>query len=64
MAGTLLAYVLSPVAAMGLPARYLRDLLMVPYYAAWKLAVSVGRTPTSWVRTHRESPSQAQELMG
>ena len=64
MAGVLLVYVLCPVAAMGLPARYLRDLLLVPFYAGWKLAVSLGRAPTTWVRTRRESPAQAEEFVG
>ena len=59
MAGVLVAYVLCPVAVMGLPARYLRDLLYAPYYAAWKLLVSVGRAPATWVRTQRESRSRA-----
>ena len=59
MAAVLAAYVLCPVLVMGLPARYLADLLLVPYYAAWKLAVSFGRAPSTWVRTRRESPSPA-----
>jgi cellulose synthase/poly-beta-1,6-N-acetylglucosamine synthase-like glycosyltransferase len=61
MAAVMLAYVLCPVAVMGLPARYLADLLLVPYYAVWKLAVSAGRAPSTWVRTQRESPSQADQ---
>lgn len=59
MAAALLAYALSPVAAMGLPPRYLKGLALVPYYAAWKLAVSAGRAPATWVRTRREAASGA-----
>jgi cellulose synthase/poly-beta-1,6-N-acetylglucosamine synthase-like glycosyltransferase len=55
MAAVLVAYVLCPVLVMGLPPRYMADLLLVPYYAAWKLAVSFGRAPSSWVRTRRET---------
>lgn len=51
---TLLAYGLSPLAAVGLPARYLGSLSHVPRYAAWKLAAAWGRAPREWVRTRRE----------
>lgn len=61
MASVLMAYVLCPVIVMGLPVRYLRDLMIVPYYAVWKIAVSVGRAPSTWVRTRRETRSRAEE---
>ena len=51
---TLALYATSPVVAMGLPLRYLAGLLAAPYYVAWKLLGSFGRTPASWVRTRRE----------
>ena len=63
MAMVVLIYVLCPLAVMGLPARYLIDLFLVPYYAVWKLAVSVGRKPATWVRTQRESASRAEESL-
>ena len=55
MAGTFLAYALSPIVLMGLPARYLASLLALPYYMAWKIIVALGRAPQAWVRTPRES---------
>ncbi len=55
MCGTLGAYALSPVAAMGLPRRYLASLLALPYYIAWKLVVGLGRKSKGWVRTPREA---------
>ena len=57
---TLLAYVLSPVAAAGLPARYLLSLGQVPRYAAWKLLAATGRAPAAWVRTRREGSGPAR----
>jgi cellulose synthase/poly-beta-1,6-N-acetylglucosamine synthase-like glycosyltransferase len=57
MAGTLIGYAASPVAVMGLPARYLGSLLALPYYIAWKILVALGRKPKAWVRTPRESQS-------
>lgn len=54
MALILALYVLSPVVAVGLPIRYLADLLAVPYYMAWKLLKAAGRPPAAWVRTRRE----------
>jgi 1,2-diacylglycerol 3-beta-glucosyltransferase len=54
MAGVLLAYALSPLATLGLPARYLTSLAALPYYAAWKVVMTTGRRPTAWVRTPRE----------
>jgi cellulose synthase/poly-beta-1,6-N-acetylglucosamine synthase-like glycosyltransferase len=56
MAGTFLAYAASPLAVMGLPARYLASLLALPYYVAWKIFIALGRrSPKTWVRTPRES---------
>jgi len=54
MAGVLAAYLLGPVIALDMPARHLLALLLAPYYAVWKLAVTLGRMPKSWVRTERE----------
>lgn len=54
MALTLALYALSPVATMGLPARYLAGLARLPQYMAWKLLTGMGRSPQSWVRTRRE----------
>jgi len=54
MAVVLACYVLSPFFALDLPIRYLASLAALPYYAAWKLLVTTGRNPTSWVRTPRE----------
>lgn len=56
MLATLAAYVLSPTAALGLPARLLRGLPALPLYAVWKTAVALRGRPTSWVRTAREAP--------
>ncbi|MEA2631255.1 MAG: hypothetical protein QOE66_1474 [Chloroflexota bacterium] len=54
MAVVLACYALSPFFALHLPARYLASLAALPYYAAWKLLITTGRNPTSWVRTPRE----------
>lgn len=51
----LAAYVASPVAVVGLPARYLLSGLSVPYYLFWKLAVGRMKKPAGWVRTPREA---------
>ena len=40
-------YALSPLVVMRLPARYFACLVLFPYYAAWKLVVSLGRRPGS-----------------
>ena len=56
---TMVAYALSPVAAMGLPARYLLSMLALPYYIAWKLLIGSRRRPEGWVRTPREPQSPA-----
>ncbi|CAN5897130.1 glycosyltransferase family 2 protein [soil metagenome] len=61
LTATLAAYALSPFLLMGLPARYALSLLALPYYAAWKLAKTLGRRPTAWVRTRRETVAQRQE---
>jgi cellulose synthase/poly-beta-1,6-N-acetylglucosamine synthase-like glycosyltransferase len=50
----LIIYALSPIFVMGLPARYLfSSMAAAPYYFAWKLFATLGRPPTSWVRTDR-----------
>jgi cellulose synthase/poly-beta-1,6-N-acetylglucosamine synthase-like glycosyltransferase len=54
MALVLACYALSPLFALGLPVRYLASLVVLPYYAVWKLRTTVGRNPTAWVRTPRE----------
>lgn len=51
---SLVAYVASPILVMGLPPRYLIDLLFVPGYLMWKASVGLGKTPLQWVRTPRE----------
>ena len=55
---TLIIYLLSPLVLMGLPARYLRSLVAVPYYLVWKLIIAAGRRPQGWVRTPRESRTE------
>jgi cellulose synthase/poly-beta-1,6-N-acetylglucosamine synthase-like glycosyltransferase len=54
MAGVLACYALSPLWALALPVRYLASLVVLPYYAVWKLRTTAGRNPTAWVRTPRE----------
>ncbi len=55
MATSLTGYALSPVLVLGLPVRYLSSLLVLPYYAAWKMLITAtAKRPTSWVRTPRE----------
>jgi cellulose synthase/poly-beta-1,6-N-acetylglucosamine synthase-like glycosyltransferase len=49
-------YLFSPFFIMKLPLRYLWTLCVAPYYAAWRLLVMLGKKPTAWVRTERESP--------
>jgi cellulose synthase/poly-beta-1,6-N-acetylglucosamine synthase-like glycosyltransferase len=53
-------YALSPLFALGLPARYLLSLGALPYYVVWKFAAISARHPTAWIRTPREPvPSDA-----
>jgi hypothetical protein len=59
MVATLVGFAFSPLVAVGLPVRYLSSLAMLPYYAAWKLAVAAGRGPSGWVRTPREPQGPA-----
>jgi cellulose synthase/poly-beta-1,6-N-acetylglucosamine synthase-like glycosyltransferase len=47
-------YCASPFLVLGLPARYLRDLVHVPTYALWKAVVALRKKPAGWVRTARE----------
>jgi cellulose synthase/poly-beta-1,6-N-acetylglucosamine synthase-like glycosyltransferase len=54
MAVALAGYALSPFLVLGLPVRYFADLVALPYYAAWKLLTTSGRSPTAWIRTPRE----------
>ena len=54
MALILACYALSPCLVLNLPIRYLGSVVALPYYAVWKLLVTTGRMPTSWVRTPRE----------
>jgi cellulose synthase/poly-beta-1,6-N-acetylglucosamine synthase-like glycosyltransferase len=54
MLAALVLYVLSPFVALKLPWRYARELAYVPFYALWKVAVALRRSPTAWVRTERE----------
>jgi cellulose synthase/poly-beta-1,6-N-acetylglucosamine synthase-like glycosyltransferase len=54
MAVVLACYALSPLLVLDLPIRYLASLVVLPYYAVWKLRTTAGRHPTAWVRTHRE----------
>ena len=49
----LAAYGFSPFVAFGLPWSVLTAVLMLPYYAVWRLVIALGRVPTSWVRTER-----------
>ena len=53
----LVAYALSPLVVVGLPARYLASLFHFPYYMGWKIAVGLLRAPQQWVRTPREASS-------
>ena len=55
MMAIFVVYAASPTMVMGLPARYLASLLVLPYYVAWKVVVALGRSPKAWVRTPRES---------
>jgi cellulose synthase/poly-beta-1,6-N-acetylglucosamine synthase-like glycosyltransferase len=54
MAVVLTCYALSPLLVLDLPVRYLASLVVLPYYAVWKLRTTAGRNPTTWVRTPRE----------
>jgi hypothetical protein len=54
IAGVLSTYAFSPFVTMGLPVRYLTSLAALPYYAIWKVIMTTGRRPTTWVRTSRE----------
>jgi hypothetical protein len=54
MALVLACYALSPLLTLDLPVRYLTSLVVLPYYAVWKLRTTAGRNPTAWVRTPRE----------
>ena len=46
-------YGISPFFSFGLPWSVLTAVLMLPYYAIWRLFISLGRIPTTWVRTER-----------
>jgi cellulose synthase/poly-beta-1,6-N-acetylglucosamine synthase-like glycosyltransferase len=62
LAAVLACYALSPPLALGLPIGYLASLLVLPYYAVWKLWTTIGRSPTAWVRTPREPvPSRVSD---
>ena len=58
----LMCYALSPCFALGLPVRYLFSMTALPYYAVWKLHVTMGRRPTAWVRTAREPSTRSDAL--
>ena len=49
----LLAYGISPFFSFELPWSVISAVLMLPYYAIWRLVIALGRLPTSWVRTER-----------
>ena len=64
---TLACYVLSPVFIMGLPVRFFACLAVLPYYAVWKLFITLGRSPREWVRTQREprpQPAGVGDILG
>jgi hypothetical protein len=48
-------YAVSPCLAMRLPLRYLGTLFQFPFYACWKLLVSLAGRPDQWIRTDRDS---------
>jgi cellulose synthase/poly-beta-1,6-N-acetylglucosamine synthase-like glycosyltransferase len=54
MGAVLASYALCPLWTLDLPVRYIASLLVLPYYAVWKLHATVGRSPSAWVRTSRE----------
>ena len=54
MLAIFVAYAVSPILVLALPARYLASLLALPYFVAWKLCIAAGRGPKAWVRTPRE----------
>jgi cellulose synthase/poly-beta-1,6-N-acetylglucosamine synthase-like glycosyltransferase len=51
---TLALYAATPFFVLGLPARYLKDLVHVPSYVLWKAFVALRKKPAGWVRTVRE----------
>jgi cellulose synthase/poly-beta-1,6-N-acetylglucosamine synthase-like glycosyltransferase len=51
----LVLYALSPCLALGLPARYLSGVVYLPYFVIWKFLVVGTRSPSTWVRTTRET---------
>jgi cellulose synthase/poly-beta-1,6-N-acetylglucosamine synthase-like glycosyltransferase len=57
-------YALSPFLAMGLPWKYARTLVFVPFYVGWKALISLGGRPEGWVRTARETPADAAGPVG
>jgi cellulose synthase/poly-beta-1,6-N-acetylglucosamine synthase-like glycosyltransferase len=46
-------YAVSPFLSFGLPWSVLTAVLMLPYYAIWRLLIALGRIPSTWVRTER-----------
>ncbi|MCX6105481.1 MAG: glycosyltransferase family 2 protein [Proteobacteria bacterium] len=53
LAGAMAIYGVSPFLSFGLPWSVLTAVLMLPYYAIWRLLITLGRIPTTWVRTER-----------
>jgi cellulose synthase/poly-beta-1,6-N-acetylglucosamine synthase-like glycosyltransferase len=48
------AYAISPFLAMRLPLRYISTIFLFPFYAGWKLMISLAGRPREWIRTARE----------
>jgi cellulose synthase/poly-beta-1,6-N-acetylglucosamine synthase-like glycosyltransferase len=53
----LLLHTLSPFLVFRLPWDYLLIFLYLPFYAIWKLLVSLRGRPSRWIRTFRENPA-------
>jgi cellulose synthase/poly-beta-1,6-N-acetylglucosamine synthase-like glycosyltransferase len=53
-------YAVSPFFAMRLPWRFARSLVQVPAYVGWKVFVRLGGRPKAWVRTARDTRSDAE----
>jgi len=53
MTVSLLAYAISPFAALRLPWRFISSIAFFPVYVTWKFLISFSGRPEQWVRTER-----------
>lgn len=56
-----IVYLLCPFVLLRLPISYLKCFAVVPYYVFWKLAMSLGAKPATWVRTERDRKTREKK---